>query len=281
MRAATYQWLAPAFVTPVGPVPTTEPAGGRPRVLIRRSLSHVGGSDQNPPPAQQPPAPAQAPATTPPPAATAAPPTPPPDVAAALAARTPHPRRADREAEDVQDGRQYPLTLNSLLTGCNQKSNRDPVVDLDEVEVEEGLTALQKRALVSRITGGRVERFRHNLYEAWTETGRNWRCWPNCSSAARRRKGDLRGRAGRMDPIDTLDALEAILKSLRARRLVVYLSEPERRGARRHARVPPAGGTRGPEGEPGERRGHPGPAGFPGVPGRRRDIGGEAVRRRR
>src|SRR5436305_236464 len=45
----------------------------------------------------------------------------------------------------------YPLTLNALVTGCNQKSNRDPVLDLDEVEVEEGLAALQKKFLVARI----------------------------------------------------------------------------------------------------------------------------------
>src|SRR3954447_24018046 len=62
----------------------------------------------------------------------------------------------------------YPLTLNALVTGCNQKSNRDPVMELDEVEVEEGLTALQKKFLVARITGGRAERFRHNLYDTWT-----------------------------------------------------------------------------------------------------------------
>src|SRR6476469_9915518 len=52
----------------------------------------------------------------------------------------------------------YPLTLNALVTGCNQKSNRDPVLDLDEVEVEEAIEALQPRGLVSRITGGRVDR---------------------------------------------------------------------------------------------------------------------------
>src|SRR5947208_15625728 len=55
----------------------------------------------------------------------------------------------------------YPLTLNALTTGCNQKSNRDPVLDLSEYEVEEALAALQKKGLVTRITGRRAERFRH------------------------------------------------------------------------------------------------------------------------
>src|SRR5436190_13759530 len=65
----------------------------------------------------------------------------------------------------------YPLSLNALVTGCNQKSNRDPVLELDEVEVEETIEALQPRGLVSRITGGRVDRFRHELYTAWTDAG--------------------------------------------------------------------------------------------------------------
>jgi uncharacterized protein YceH (UPF0502 family) len=125
----------------------------------------------------------------------------------------------------------YPLTLNALVTGCNQKSNRDPVLDLNEIEVEEGLTALQKKGLVTRITGGRVERFRHNLYDAWTKSGPELAVLAELLLRGPQTKGDLRGRAGRMDPIDTLDTLEAILKSLAARRLAVYLTEPDRRGA--------------------------------------------------
>src|SRR5262249_39624843 len=65
----------------------------------------------------------------------------------------------------------YALTPNALVTGCNQKSNRDHVLELDEIEVEEAIEGLQPRGLVSRITGGRVDRFRHELYTAWTHNG--------------------------------------------------------------------------------------------------------------
>src|SRR5262245_27054437 len=61
----------------------------------------------------------------------------------------------------------YPLSLNALTTGCNQKSNRDPVLDLNDLDVEEALTSCQKKGLAFKITGGRVERWKHNLYEAW------------------------------------------------------------------------------------------------------------------
>ena len=108
----------------------------------------------------------------------------------------------------------YPLTLNALVTGCNQKSNRDPVLDLDEIEVEEGLTALQKKGLIERVTGGRAERFRHRLYDVWTRNGPELAVLAELLLRGPQTKGDLRGRAGRMDAIDTLDALDGILKPL-------------------------------------------------------------------
>src|SRR4051812_46153213 len=123
----------------------------------------------------------------------------------------------------------YPLTLNALVTGCNQKSNRDPVLDLNEIEVEEGLTALQNKGLVERMTGGRAERFRHRLYDVWTRNGPELAVLAELLLRGPQTRGDLRGRAGRMDAIDTLDALDAILKPLAERRLVVYLTDPDRR----------------------------------------------------
>jgi uncharacterized protein len=125
----------------------------------------------------------------------------------------------------------YPLTLNALITGCNQKSNRDPVLDLDEVEVEDGVALLQKKGMVIRITGGRAERFKHTLYENWTRVGPELAVLAELLLRGPQTKGDLRVRAARMDPIDTQEALEGILQPLVARRLVVYLNDPERRGA--------------------------------------------------
>jgi uncharacterized protein YceH (UPF0502 family) len=125
----------------------------------------------------------------------------------------------------------YPLTLNALVTGCNQKSNRDPVLQVDELEVEEGLAALQQKGLVERVTGGRAERFRHQLYEVWTRNGPELAVLAELLLRGAQTRGELRGRAGRMDSIESLDALDEILRSLAARRLVTYLSEPDRRGA--------------------------------------------------
>lgn len=125
----------------------------------------------------------------------------------------------------------YPLTLNALQTGCNQKSNRDPVFDLDELEVEAGIEALQPKGLVTRITGGRVDRFRHELYAVWTGDGPQLAVLAELLLRGPQTKGDLRVRASRMAPIDTLEALDGVLEPLVERRLVVYLTEPDRRGA--------------------------------------------------
>lgn len=125
----------------------------------------------------------------------------------------------------------YPLTLNALTTGCNQKSNRDPVLDLTDDEVEETLSALQKKGLVVRMTGSRVDRYRHLLYETWKVTKLEMAVLAELLLRGPQTKGELRGRVSRMDPIDTLDDLEAVLKPLTDRRLVVYLTSPGARGA--------------------------------------------------
>ena len=72
---------------------------------------------------------------------------------------------SSKKAKTTADS--YPLSLNALTTGCNQKSNRDPLLNLTDDEVEDTLIQLQKCGLVSKITGGRVPRWRHNLYEHW------------------------------------------------------------------------------------------------------------------
>jgi uncharacterized protein YceH (UPF0502 family) len=57
----------------------------------------------------------------------------------------------------------YPLSLNALVSGCNQKSSRDPVMELDEPAVLAALEALRERSLVVEVSGSRVSRFEHNL----------------------------------------------------------------------------------------------------------------------
>ena len=124
----------------------------------------------------------------------------------------------------------YPLSLNACTTGCNQKSNREPVLDLEEDDVEEALLRCKNRGLVAKVIGGRVERWRHLVYEAWGLDKVTIAIIAELLLRGPQTEGELRGRASRMEPIDDLDALREHLKGLAERNLVVYLT-PSGRGA--------------------------------------------------
>jgi uncharacterized protein YceH (UPF0502 family) len=124
----------------------------------------------------------------------------------------------------------YPMSLNALVTGCNQKSNREPVLNLSDVDVEDTLIELQKQALATRVDSGRVEKWRHLLYEQWHVGKAEIAVVAELLLRGPQTEGDLRGRVSRMDPVEDLDALRALLRPLVQRGLVVYLTPEGRRG---------------------------------------------------
>jgi hypothetical protein len=65
------------------------------------------------------------------------------------------------KARTVPDS--YPLTLNSLVLGCNQKTSRDPIMNVTEAQAQEALDALRQLSLVFESSGGRVARWEHNF----------------------------------------------------------------------------------------------------------------------
>ncbi|MCW5649348.1 MAG: YceH family protein [Ramlibacter sp.] len=65
------------------------------------------------------------------------------------------------KARTVPDS--YPLTLNTLLTGCNQKTSRDPLMNLVEAEAQDALDSLRLLSLVFETSGSRVPRYEHNF----------------------------------------------------------------------------------------------------------------------
>jgi uncharacterized protein YceH (UPF0502 family) len=124
----------------------------------------------------------------------------------------------------------YPLSVNALVTGCNQKSNRDPLLELTDLDVEDTLAELQKKGLVVKITGGRVVRWRHTLYDSFHVGKVELAVLGELLLRGPQTEGELRGRASRMEPLDDLDALRAVLRPMAERKLVVYLSPEGRRG---------------------------------------------------
>ena len=131
----------------------------------------------------------------------------------------------------------YPLTLNSVTLGANQKNNRDPVLDVMEGEVSVALQKLMRRGLVGSVhpMGGRVEKFRHNanaLLELET---------PQAAALAElllrgpQQPGELRGRVARMTPCESLERLAEILRPMLERGIVVRLDPTPGSRAERYA----------------------------------------------
>jgi uncharacterized protein YceH (UPF0502 family) len=124
----------------------------------------------------------------------------------------------------------YPMSLNAICTGCNQKSNRAPLMQLETSDVEESLDRLRALGAVGLIEGyGRVAKYRHYLYE-WLGVDKvELAVMTELLLRGDQTVGELRGRAARMEPIADLAALRLVLDSLVAKKLVVALT-PEGRG---------------------------------------------------
>src|SRR5262249_19184345 len=106
----------------------------------------------------------------------------------------------------------YPMSVNALVTGSNQKSNREPLLNLSEPGVEDALHATRQGGLAIKIPGGRVIRWRHNLYDALGVDKVQLAALAELLLRGPQTEGELRGRASRMEAIDDLDALRAVLR---------------------------------------------------------------------
>lgn len=124
----------------------------------------------------------------------------------------------------------YPLSLNAITTGANQKSNRSPQMDLDPSDVEVALEELREMGAVVEIQGdGRVAKYKHCLYE-WLGVDKvEMAVMAELMLRGEQTVGELRGRAGRMESIADLGALRPVLDSLIKKKLVIALT-PEGRG---------------------------------------------------
>ena len=110
----------------------------------------------------------------------------------------------------------YPMTLNGLVNGCSQKSNRSPVLSYDEGRVDETLERLREKQLVNEVhtAGGRTEKFRHvsRIRFGWNEV--QVAVMGELLLRGRQQLGELRSRAARMRPVDSLEVLREALGSL-------------------------------------------------------------------
>jgi uncharacterized protein len=135
---------------------------------------------------------------------------------------------------------QYPLSLNALTNACNQKTNRDPVVDWSEAVVQQAVDSLMKKYLVSDKSagyGGRVTKYKHRFCN--TEFGSlkfsKQELGIICVLLLRgpQTPGELRSRTNRLCEFADADAVESTLKGLMAREDGPFIARlPRAAGAR-------------------------------------------------
>jgi len=137
---------------------------------------------------------------------------------------------------------QYPLSLNSLVSACNQKSNRDPMMSLDEATVQRTLDALSRKHLVLERSGfgSRVPKYQHLFCN--TEYG-SLKFSPQelaivCELLLRgpQTPGELRSRASRMAPFTDVSEVEAALQGLLERESAPLVARLAREPGRRESR---------------------------------------------
>ena len=110
----------------------------------------------------------------------------------------------------------YPLSLNALINACNQKSNREPVMNLDEGAVREALDSLNGTGLAGPISSAesRVTKYAHRLQEAFNFDRRETALLCVLFLRGPQTPGELRGRTERMYRFDGLEAVESALHRL-------------------------------------------------------------------
>lgn len=113
----------------------------------------------------------------------------------------------------------YPLTLHSLTTACNQKSNREPVMNLGEREVELAVEKLRSKNLVWRrnIAGSRVSKYEHNVENRLNLSPKQKAVLAVLFLRGPQTIGEIKGRTGRMYEFNSLQEVESVLEDLRGR----------------------------------------------------------------
>src|SRR4051794_20796895 len=102
----------------------------------------------------------------------------------------------------------YPLTVNALVAACNQKSNREPVIEVGESEVQKALDRLQDEKLVWRVLGGRATRWEHNLDANLQLDHRAKALLTLLLLRGAQTAGELRGRSDRLHAFEAIDEVE-------------------------------------------------------------------------
>jgi uncharacterized protein YceH (UPF0502 family) len=121
--------------------------------------------------------------------------------------------------KDITTPEYYPMSLNALLNACNQKSNRDPVMQLDEDAVRDALEGLEQQRMAGPARGadGRVTKYEQRLQEVFNFTRPELAVLCVLLLRGPQTPGELRGRAERMHHFEALEDVQSALQKLMQR----------------------------------------------------------------
>jgi uncharacterized protein YceH (UPF0502 family) len=121
--------------------------------------------------------------------------------------------------KDITTPEYYPLSLNALVNACNQKSNRDPVMQLHEDAVRNALAAMHERRLAGPAGGAdsRVPKYEHRLQEVFNFTRPEIAVLCVLLLRGPQTPGELRGRSERIHRFEALDDVQSALQKLMQR----------------------------------------------------------------
>ena len=144
----------------------------------------------------------------------------------------------------------YPLSLNALVAGCNQKTSRDPILELAESDVQSILDTLRAASLVIESSGGRVMRYAHNMERVLDLPAPSVALLAVLMLRGPQTAGELRGNADRLHRFADISTVEAYLRELAARPAGALVTElPRLPGTREtrwaHLRSGPVSDARG------------------------------------
>ena len=119
--------------------------------------------------------------------------------------------------KEITTPENYPLSLNALLNACNQRSSRDPVLDLAEEEVRQALHSLEDLAFVSSVRDARVPKYEHRIRTVLNLRRDETAVLCLLMLRGPQTPGELRSRADRLYTFDDLAAVQSTLERLAAR----------------------------------------------------------------
>jgi uncharacterized protein YceH (UPF0502 family) len=136
--------------------------------------------------------------------------------------------------KEVTTPEYYPLSLNALLNACNQRSNREPVMALDEDEVRQALHGLEDDGMAgrARIADGRVTKYEHWMGEAFNLSRSETALICVLLLRGPQTPGELRGRTERMHPFDEIGDVLAGLQRLAEREPPLVAMLPRQPGTK-------------------------------------------------